>query len=300
MASDALARFPQMHASLIDRVFAKISVAQPFMAVQILSDALKKSAEHHFAGKNPSSSDVSSYLETLHHDDLALAAACAQGLPAAWDYFVKEFRPVLYAAGRAIAGEAGRELADSLYAELFGLEERDGRRRSLFLYFHGRSKLSTWLRSVLAQRHVDAFRATKKTVSLDEPDSQDDSKAAPLLSSIADKSGNSNVSADPDRSRLLVLLQVALTSALAALAPQDRLRLSYYYIQDLTLAQIGRLLREHEATVSRKLDRTRRDLCASVEKCLSSDKKLSEAQVRLCFDYAQEEWPFDLTRPLSK
>ncbi len=39
-----------------------------------------------------------------------------------------------------------REMADSLYADLYGLRESsDGSRRSLFDYFHGRSKLSTWL-----------------------------------------------------------------------------------------------------------------------------------------------------------
>ena len=43
----------------------------------------------------------------------------------------------------------GRELADSLYADLFGLDTRDGERRSLFRYYHGRAKLTTWLRSVL-------------------------------------------------------------------------------------------------------------------------------------------------------
>ena len=96
------------------------------------------------------------------------------------------------------------------------------------------------------------------------------------------------------------LLQVALTAALAALPPRDRLRLAYYYVQDLTLAQIGRLLGEHEATASRHLDRTRRNLRNQVERALRSEKRLSDAQIRLCYEYAMEEWPFDLTRALSE
>ena len=61
------------------------------------------------------------------------------------------------------AGEArARELADSLYAELYGLNGAGGARgRALLDYFHGRSKLATWLRTVLAQRHVDALRAAQ-------------------------------------------------------------------------------------------------------------------------------------------
>ena len=86
----------------------------------------------------------------------------AQGHEAAWEHFVREHRPLLYRAGTAIAGEFGRELADSLYAELFGLRERDGNRQSLFRYFHGRSSLGTWLRSVLAQRYVDEVRSRRR------------------------------------------------------------------------------------------------------------------------------------------
>jgi len=78
------------------------------------------------------------------------------------------------------------------------------------------------------------------------------------------------------------------------------LRLALYYVQDLTLAQIGRLLGEHEATASRHLDSTRRELRRRVEEILRAENGLSDAQVRLCFTYAVEEWPFDLTAPLEK
>ena len=95
------------------------------------------------------------------------------------------------------------------------------------------------------------------------------------------------------------MLQAVLQAALAALAPRDRLRLAYYYVEGLTLAQIGKLLAEHEATVSRKLERTRREIRKQVEAALRREKKLSDAQLRLCYEYAREEWPFDLTRALS-
>src|SRR5262245_33504783 len=112
------------------------------------------------------------YLMGLHLEDLALATACREGLEAAWDHFVREFRPALYrAAGALVSGEAGRELADSLYGDLFGLEARDGERRSLFRYFHGRSKLTTWLRAVLAQRHVDRLRAGQRLDPLEDAES---------------------------------------------------------------------------------------------------------------------------------
>ena len=47
----------------------------------------------------------------------------------------------------------------------------------------------------------------------------------------------------------------SVTAAVAAPEPRDRLRLRCYYAQDPTLAQIGRMLSESEATASRHLSR---------------------------------------------
>ena len=95
------------------------------------------------------------------------------------------------------------------------------------------------------------------------------------------------------------LLQAALAAALDSLEPRDRLRLAYYYSDERTLAEIGRLLGEHEATASRKLERTRRGLRERVDAALREASNSSEAQVQLCHEYASEEWPFDLTRALQ-
>ena len=117
----------------------------------------------------------------------ALATACALGRDAAWDHFVVEHRPILYRAADALDPAGGaRELADSLYADLYGLREDAGERRSLFRYFHGRSSLATWLRAVLAQRHVDRLRAGKRIEPLSEEEG-----VAPAASER-----------DPDRSAL--------------------------------------------------------------------------------------------------
>lgn len=238
---------------------------------------------------------MANYLDSLHLPDLALATACSAGNASAWDVFMAQYRPELYRAARAIAGEAqGRDLADSLYAELFGLRESDGERKSLFEYFHGRSKLGTWLRAVLSQRHIDQLRRAARTESLDE--TGDD----PLPIASASRSAALIAGSDPERDLLLAILQAAVTAILAALNPRDRLRLAYYYVNELTLAQIGKRLGEHEATVSRKLERTRREVRQRVEERLRQDKKLSEAQLAQCFEYAREAWPFDLSAALSE
>ncbi len=207
---------------------------------------------------------VARYLRDLHLEDLALACACAEGQDAAWDHFVATYRPVLYRAADAIDPSGGaRELADALYGELFGLGE-GGDRRSLFRYFHGRSSLATWLRAVLSQRHVDRLRTRRRL----DPLPEDDSPAFPATAPAP---------ASPERLRFLAAIRATITAVIAALAPRDRLRLSCYYADNLTLAEIGRLLGEHEATASRHLAKTRAAIRRDVERLLRDEHGFDEA-----------------------
>jgi RNA polymerase sigma-70 factor (ECF subfamily) len=257
--------------------------------------ALERSVAHRFGDALPTPKALEAYLETLHVSDLALATACSAGNPAAWDFFVSQFRPELYRAARALAGEANsRELADSLYADLYGLRQAGGYRKSLFDYFHGRSKLSTWLRAVLAQRHVDEVRRARKTTPLEDDSDGERDAMAPRAAAP----NSASMALDTQRTKYIAILQATLTAVLGSLEARDRLRLAYYYSDDCTLAEIGRLLGEHEATVSRKLERTRREVRTRVESALRDQKKWTDAEMSLCFEYARGEWPFDLSETL--
>jgi RNA polymerase sigma-70 factor (ECF subfamily) len=300
MPADATLRIPASLAAASERCWRRAAApAEWNLTREQFQSALERSVAHRFSGTTaePRSKAIESYLETLHAADLALACACSAGIPAAWDHFVAQFRPGLYRAARAIVGGSGagggdagaRELADSLYANLYGLRAAEGQRKSLFDYYHGRSKLGTWLHAILAQRHLDEIRRTRKMDSLDEPAEEGEG-----CHEIAAE----NTAPDPERDRYLVMLQATLSTVLDALAPRDRLRLAYYYAEDLTLAEIGKLTGEHESTVSRQLERTRKELRRSVEVMLREEKKLNEAQLQLCYEYAREEWPFDLTMRL--
>ena len=226
-------------------------------------------------------------------EDLALARACIVGDEAAWERFVADYRPILYAAARALTHDeaAARELADSLWAELYGVGrtrasvEPGTERRSLLEYFHGRAKLSTWLRSVLAQRHVDTVRATRRLDSLTDIDLPDGGDAA--------------AGPDLDDARYRAWFDAALRDALERLDAPDRLRLGLYYVQRLTLAQIGRATREHEATVSRKLARSRQTIRRHVEATLTAAHHLTPAEVESCYRAALDAGTFDLSAALG-
>jgi len=261
--------------ALIQRLYTAAKAERWALRPATFRDALEESARRAFAGQAATTKrELERYLNSLHLADLALACACADGSESAWDHVVREYRPILYRSADALdATGASRELADSLYAELYGLREQEGERRSLFRYFHGRSSLATWLRSVLAQRYVDWVRSRRRLDPLPDDD------ITPSVSAAI----------DPDTSRYQALLQQALAAAISQLAPRDRLRLGCYYAEQLTLAEIGRLTHEHEATVSRQLARTRRALREHVERTLRHDRGLTDAEIVRCFEVVVED-----------
>ncbi len=247
---------PAVSAPAVDRLFAQAEAGRWGVTAERFAEAVRQAvAKLAPAGGAAAEAAVAG----LHAQDLALALGCADGHETAWEHFVLTYRPELYRAARAMTDEAtGRELADSLYADLFGLTEQHGVRRSLFRYYHGRAKLSTWLRSVLAQRHVDLVRTQKRLTSLDDPEH-------PVASRLP-----AGPSVDPARARSMQLAAEAVTVALAVLAGDQKVRLAYYYVHGLTLAQAGRLFGESEATASRKLDRARKALRAGIEAALTA------------------------------
>jgi RNA polymerase sigma-70 factor len=264
---------------VLDDLYRRANAGRWQLPPDRFAQALEASAARAFAGRPAPARDLERYLSSLRLEELALACACAAANEAAWDHFILKYRPILYRAADALdPSGGGRELADSLYADLYGLREGEGERGSLFRYFHGRSSLATWLRAVLAQRLVDRVRTQRRTAPMPE----DDPPAPGTLP------------VDPERDRYLALIQTALNRAVAELDPRDRLRLRYYYAQQLTLAEIGRLLREHEATVSRQLARTRKAIRREVERQLS-DAMLSPEQIERCFECVVEDaGPLDL------
>lgn len=186
-----------------------------------------------------SSTDAVAILHSLHVEDLVLAQACAAGNEAAWENFLAHYRSLLYQAAGSICGsaEAGRELADSLYTDLFGLREREGERQSPLLSYQGRGSLAGWLRSVLAQRYVDHYRKQQRESSLEDA-------AVEIAAQVPEEFP------EPDG---LQKLEQAAQVALSALNAEERFLLAAYYLDGHTLREIADLLKVHESTVSRSL-----------------------------------------------
>jgi RNA polymerase sigma-70 factor, ECF subfamily len=180
------------------------------------------------------------FFQNLRLSDLVLARACSLGRERAWERFIALYRQPLLRAGTAIAGNEslGRELADGLYAELYGLTVREGERRCPLDSYAGRGSLLGWLRTTLAQRFVDQHRRTHREQALDE--------TAECIAPAA---------ATPAPDPALPQLAAAVEEALELQGPEERFLLASYYLDGRRLHEIAALLGVHEATVSRRLKR---------------------------------------------
>ena len=215
-----------------------------------------------------SASETAELYASLRVEELALARACAAGQERAWEIFMARYREKLYDIAAHIAREtsAARELADSLYADLYGTTTRDGQRISKLASYTGRGSLEGWLRTVMAQEFVNRFRRQRRLVSLDE-ESEDGGQFAAAASEPA-------AAIDPR-------VEAATDEVLSRTPTEDRFILASYYLDGRTLAEIARTLAVHESTISRKLDKLakslRKQILTALERKGMSRRQAEEA-----------------------
>jgi RNA polymerase sigma-70 factor (ECF subfamily) len=178
------------------------------------------------------------FWRALHLEELAIARGCALGRESAWRRFLAQYQEPLNRAAVEMTGSAalGEELASALYSELFGLTEREGQRWSPLLRYSGRGSLMGWLRAILAQRRVNQYRKIGRETALGEIEPAAAVSEQLELERLED-------------------LRVAIKLTLSKASAEERFLLSAYYLDQHTLHEMSRVLRVHEATVSRKLKR---------------------------------------------
>lgn len=260
--------------SVCDRLFEISKAARYGLNPHSFSDILFEIAAQYVPNANDN--ELIRFLETLKTEELALARGCVTGNEFAWQTFLTRYRASLYGAAYSIAKEesVARELADSLYAELYGLPNESGRRTSKLQYYKGRGSLEGWLRTVVAQEFVNRYRRTRREVSLDEKVEAGAQFPAPNRDEVAPVADQR--------------VSLAVSRVLAGMDAESRFLLNAYYLDGRTLAEIGRALRVHESTVSRKLERATATLRKSIRKELlatglssrQADELMQETDVR--------------------
>ncbi len=223
---------------------------------------------------NASEAETKVFLASLRVDELVLARACAAGNDRAWEVFLNRYRATLYESAYKIAKEesVARGLADSLYADLYGVDAKGQKRICKLLYYQGRGSLQGWLRTVLAQEFVNLYRSTRRETSLD----------------AALEEGLQFAAEEPEEPVADPRIEGAAVAELAALDPEERFLLTAYYLDHRTLAEIAKLRRVHESTISRKLERLTAGLRKRIRKRMiqagmsprEADETMQEVDVR--------------------
>jgi RNA polymerase sigma-70 factor (ECF subfamily) len=253
--------------SVVTEIYQKSRCEEFGLTRQQFDSVLLEIARKYLPG-DAAQNDVRELYASLRVEELALARACALGHEHAWEVFLTRYREKLYDTANYITKEssAGRELADSIYAELYGTATRDGQRASKLASYTGRGSLEGWLRTVMAQEHINRYRKQRRLVSLDEESEEGFQFAA--------SEPEQGIAVDPR-------VEAATDEVLTALPAEDRFVLASYFLDGRTLAEIARTLGVHESTISRKLDKLakslRKQILASLGRRGMSRRQAQEA-----------------------
>ncbi len=276
---------PEIPERALAEVFAQVQGAQCGLTEQAFAEILREICAKYLSADS-TRSEVVKFVTSLRLEDLALARACAQGQERAWEVFLTRYREKLYNAAHLIAHEesAARELADSLYADLYGTRTEDGVRISKLDSYTGRGSLEGWLRAVLAQEYVNRYRRQQRLVSLEEQTEAGTQFAAGEV--------DPTYAVDPR-------LEQAIDQALAALPAEDRFILASYYLDGRTLADIARALGVHESTISRKLEKITRATRKAIRDGLVR-RGMSRQEAEQTMDVEVSEFSLDVRRRLMQ
>jgi RNA polymerase sigma-70 factor (ECF subfamily) len=269
-----MASAPSSQASAAVQAFAAAHYAESGAArfgidvaglVTLLADVL---------ARRGSNDDAEAALQTSRLEEVVLARACVDGNEGAWEIFLTRYRSAMYDAAYKIARDetSARSLADSLYAELYGLSKDGEVRASKLRYYLGRGSLAGWLRTVVAQEYVNHYRKTKRETSLD----------------AAVEDGQQFAADNSETPLLDGRVESATAAELAIIGPEERFLLAAYFLDRRTLLDISKVLGVHESTVSRKLERATVSLRKRIRKRLieagmsarQADEAMQDVDVR--------------------
>lgn len=211
------------------------------------------------------------YVMRLSLDDLYLATACLGGEEPAWrELSSTHFEFMRAFARRFVSGQAARDVADEVIAELWS--------RKKLQQYGGRSTLRTWLGTVVAHAALNSRQSSQRMVSLQV----ENVRSAGQTAIRSDRS-------EPADDQVAALLRELLTEAVASLAPEERLLLLLYYEQGLTLDELSLTLRVSGAAISRRLKRAREDVRARIEAGARSRTGESAESLRAGIDLTRIE-----------
>lgn len=218
--------------------------------------------------------DLTAALAATHVEDLYLACACVAGVAAALATLDADVLPRALAYVRKVDRRAEAVLDDVAQALRVRLLVREPGKEPAIASYAGRAPLDAWLRvaAVREARHVLRRVAGKREVAQVRDRSDTRQTGSP-------RSGS------PERAYLqregLASMGATLERVLRALDERERVLLRLYFVEGMSLANLGRIYHVHESTMARRVQTLRGRLLADVKRDLALDSANLESIVAL-------------------
>lgn len=201
----------------------------------------------------------------MNSEDLEWARACARGETEALTRFEAEFRPLMVATARRFgSADFAQEVAQAVRERLL---VADGERAPRIADYSGQGPLAGYVQAVTVRLSLNRLAAESRRpvagdeVVFDRADGRDDPEVTVL------------------KTRYREEFKQAFAAAMESLEPDLRAALRLFYLDGLSLADLGRLYGWSVPTASRRLAATRETVLRATRDALGSKLKLSTTEL---------------------
>lgn len=210
--------------------------------------------------------ELTAFLASVQAADLYLAAACAQGIPAALRAFDEHFlsRLPTFLTRLRPADSFIEEMRQVLREKL--LVATPGKKPKIAEY-SGRGSLLGWVRVTAVRTAISARRNKDEILGADSDDLSVDAFAAEASPEM-----------DYLKTRYRKEFQTAFHSALEKLTAEQRNLLRLHFVDGLNIEKIGALLHVHRATIARWIAAAREQILDNVQRDLHQRLHLGQSE----------------------
>ena len=239
------------------------------------------------AERLPGTGELVAELRGLRAPDLYLACGCARGDSAAIAAFDARYLAVVEGAPARmnIAPSMRDEVRQLVRHKLFVSAPGDAARISDYA---GRGALRNWVRATAVRTCLNLLRKHKREVALD-----DDRMLAAFPA--ADD--------DPELAHMKELysgeFKQAFIEALRGLDDRPKNLLYHYYVDELTIDQVGAIYRVHRVTAFRWINKAREQLVASTHAHLQARLDVSPTEMHSILRLIRSELDMSIARYLK-
>ena len=223
-------------------------------------------------------------LERLRIDDLYLAAGCALGRAPAIASFRSHFFGDIDRTLRRL-GVGTSDVEELAHLVLNNILVGESGRPAIVGYI-GRGTLRHWVQSVAIRTASKRHRSEKRVAATQ-------AQLGDVMAQLDD-----DVELEHLRLRYAPAYEAALEAAVATLSARDRNLLRHYFIDGLTVDELGRLFHVHRATAARWVGKARENLHNEVLARLQSELGLSSSEIESLARFVRSQVDVSFSRLL--